>query len=187
MTEKSILSIQRKLPCSIGTHLNGRSQKNSTEACDLSVRELMLEPAELDALCGPGTHKALFTKSREFAEPSEFVKRSKMPFELEGKFKNSRIVLFLGPEEAEVELDDCTLAHVRLKPKAGGLTQVDVQVQATPDDESVAPLFRNMSKSAACKIRFGKLERKVVEDQDDLPLDDTKNGAGGDDPDASND
>ena len=75
MTEKSTLSITRKLQCSIGTHFNGRAQKNTDEACDLSVRELMLEPDELDALCGTGTHKALFTKSREYPELAEFVKR----------------------------------------------------------------------------------------------------------------
>ena len=97
-----------------------------------------------------------------------------MPFELKGKFKSSHIVLYLGPKEDKIELDDCTLAHVRLTPKAGGMTRLDVQVQATPEDEAVAPLFRNMSRKAACKIRFGKLEKKVVEDQDDLPLDDTK-------------
>lgn len=178
MTEKSALSIRRKLPCQIGKSLNGRTEHhgkdNDVHACDITLRNLMLEPEEVDALLGDGAAKALFVKDGKFDKPSEFVARSKTPFELEAKFKDSRVVLFLGMDQEEVELDRCALARIKYDPQPGGLTAFSVQVQATPEAAAMANLFAHMNTDASCTIRFGKVEKN--DKQDELPMNATKDG-----------
>jgi hypothetical protein len=160
--------------------LNSRTEHHGDEdvpACDIALKNLLLNREEIEALLGEGAWDRLYAKKRnsgmnDFPEIAPFIELTKTPFELTHKFEDSRVAIFLGmTDDNEVVLERCKLARIRYEPQNGGLTLVSLQVQATPLAEDMAKLFAHMNSDAHAKVRFGKVEDKKSDKQDELELD----------------
>lgn len=180
-----LITIGRR-PCKIGSSVNTRSEKHGDEdvpACDIPLDGIMLEAEELNTLLAdPGAHRALFSKPRNGAPQEPMFKQLK-PFVLVDKFTGSVELTLAG--QVVLELEDVTLARVRIEPQVGGLTMLSLQVQCAPPVEDMAHVIGFLNSTADVSITFGKRVEKAARKQKDLEL-----GFGSDgehpDPDALN-
>jgi hypothetical protein len=129
----------------------------------------MLAREELDSLLGAGSHKALFAKSKKDA-PVEPLFRQLKPFVLRDKYGESSVVLGLGINGAEVNLNDVKLARITLEPQVGGLTALSLQVQCTPDVDDMAEIFAHLNAECDIEIAFGKRVEKASSKQREMGL-----------------
>ncbi len=183
-TQKVNLSLKKR-PAELGGHISGRTEYHGEDpigACDIALSGLMLDRDEIDGLLGAGTHERLFKKVRnsgmnDFPEPADFVASTRLPFQLETKFEDSRVTLFMGIDnEDKVELAKCTLAKIKYEPKSGGLTLASLQVQCNADPEQVAKIYKHMDTKIDASVRFGRVAAEKDENQGDLPLKAKGNG-----------
>jgi hypothetical protein len=174
-TNTPTLTLDRR-PGELGKSLNGRTEMHGDEsvpACDVTLSGLLLAREEIDALLGRGSYSQIFTNRMNSGmstpEPSDFVRKSKTPFELDGKFEDCRVVLYVGMDLDELVLDPCDIAKIKYEPQVGGLTHVSVQVQCTPDSDIAAELFAHLDTEVECEVRFGKIAVKDSK-QRELPI-----------------
>lgn len=173
-----------KTGCQLGGKLNPRNEFHGDDevgACDFTVSGIMLPGDEVDELCGAGTYHRLYDLSGPLPEPAAFTKMAGALW-LEGKFEKSRVTLYLSgateanpPGEDEVEpeamkLGGVTFAKVVLRANTGGLTALELQVQANPEPQQLALLYLNMGKGASCSLRFGRTELSAAAKTPELPL-----------------
>jgi hypothetical protein len=171
----------KKRPAHLVGHFNGRAEKHGEDdsafACDIALKDLLLNEEETDVLLGDGTWNRLFKKTRNsgmdgFPEPADFIANSKTPFVLEQRFEESRVTLFMGLDnEDKVEFAVCTVAKIKYEPQSGGLVLVSMQVQCNPDPEQIGNLSKHIDKDIDASVRFGRLAGGKDENQDELPLD----------------
>jgi hypothetical protein len=178
MATKATLSL-RKRTAELGGQISGRTEYHGEDpvgACDLALAGLTLDTDECDALLGVGSWNRLYKKVRnsgmnDFPEPADFAANSKLPFQLETKFEDSRVTLHLGiADEDKVELVNCTLAKIKYKPTSGGMTIVSLQVQCNAEPEQVAKIYQHMDTHIDVAVRFGRIAAGKDENQGDLPL-----------------
>jgi hypothetical protein len=164
-----------KRPCRIGSSINTRTEKHGDEdvpACDIPLEAIMIDANELNILLGDtGAHKALFRKGKNGSETiQEPAFRQLKSFVLKDKFEDANVLLTVGINGTEVELADVKLAKVTLAPQVGGLTELSLQVQATPDVEDIAEILQYLNGEEDVAIEFGKRAEKAASKQKDLPI-----------------
>jgi hypothetical protein len=164
----------RKRLCKIGTNINVRTElhgESPVPACDISLKGVMLSKDELNILLSDEkAHDSLFKpgESGDLVEPT-FAQHFK-PFTLIDEFEGARVTLTLvdgqGEGEAQpdgplsVELDDVSIKSLKLEPQVGGLTSLNLQVQATPTSEDMAKLIAFVDTQVHAAISFGKRSEK---------------------------
>lgn len=161
-----------KRPAKIGAAVNTRCEKHGDEdvpACDIPLVGIMLEAAELNALLGdPYAHTALFNH-RPGSQLDEPIFRKFNPLRLRDKFEEAEVVIYAGLEPKEIRLKAVKLARVTLDPQVGGLTELALQVQCTPETETIGELLAFMNHTVDVVVSFGKTATKG-EKQSELPL-----------------
>lgn len=169
----------KKRPAELGGHISGRTEYHGDDpvgACDLALSELLLDETELDELLGAGSWNRLYKKTRnsgmnDFPEPADFVACSKLPFQLEKKFEESKVTLHMGIDnEDKLELVKCTITKIKYEPKSGGMTLVAIQVQCNADPEQVAKIYKHMDTKIDAAVRFGRLAKDKDDSQGELAI-----------------
>jgi hypothetical protein len=122
----------------------------------VSLASIFLSKDELGALLGnPYAWDGLFNQSGSLAEPAN---RCFKPIGLDLKFENASVSLYVGIKLELIELADCKLTSLKIEPMVGGLTELKLTVQATPDMDTVAaPLLNWMGRDADVEIDFGDI------------------------------
>jgi hypothetical protein len=122
----------------------------------VSLTSIFLSKDELGALLGnPYAWDGLFNQSGSLAEPAN---RCFKPIGLDLKFENASVALFVGLKLELIELTEVKLTNLKIEPMVGGLTELKLTVQATPDMDSVAaPLLNWMGRDADVEIDFGDI------------------------------
>lgn len=166
----------------IGTSINTRGEMHGDEtipAKDIPFT-LMISRQELATLLRePLAGESLFNERAGFAEPLFGGKIS--PIKLIGKFENSTIVVTVGIDETEIQLENVTLASLSVDPQAGGMTLLKLQAQYHPQDsDNVALLEKWLNHECKLQIDIGKLAKPKKDDQQQLPLGDPSDGDDGD-------
>lgn len=161
----------RKRLCKIGTNINVRTEKRGDQpvpACDFTLKGVMLKKDELNTLLGDEhAYDALYLDVDDTPEPL-FAKHFK-PFALLDSFEGASVTLQLVDNDDEVELEDVKLASLKLEPQVGGLTSLQVQVQATPDGEDMQSICAFVDSQVHAAISFGKRSEKDKR-QKELPM-----------------
>lgn len=158
-----------KRPCKIGSSINTRTEKHGDEdvpACDIPLSGLMLSRDELDTLLGPGAHEAFF---RQVDGSFDVAFKQLKSLALRNKFEQATVELAVV-YGGMLRLSGVRLARITLKPVYGGLTELSLQVQATPDVEEFAPLLESLNSEVEAAVHFGKLVEKSSDKQADLAL-----------------
>jgi hypothetical protein len=160
-----------KRPCRIGSSINTRSELHGEEtvpAMDIPLEGIMLQPNELNALLNePFAHSALFDEKGTHKEP---IFRQFKPFVMKDKFEDATVSIELGLKQELITLQNVKLAKLTLTPMVGGLTELSLQVQCTPDlDLGISTLLAFLNKDADVEITVGK-KAADAKDQPQLPL-----------------
>lgn len=160
-----------KRGATLGPSVNGRTEKHGEEdvpACDITVNGIMLVAEEFNALLeDPRAHDAFYTKDATgFVQP-QFPQIK--PLVLAEKFEGARVALYVGLAPDVIELKDCKLAKVTLSLKAGGDTEMSLQIQATPSAEIIGKLCAQMNHDVSIELQDAKRAAKSAK-QTDLPL-----------------
>lgn len=168
-----MLNLTRR-PALVGGHINGRAERHGAEwvpACDLTLKGLMLDSAELNAIVGdPDMHTSLFVKGEDgFVNPAPGFARLNGPLAFDLDFEGACVRLYVGPEADLVELQPCDVGQLRMSPKAGGQTELTLQVQCTPPEATIARLFGFMHRDCAVEISDGK-QVEARSGQESLPM-----------------
>lgn len=166
------LSLRKRL-CKIGSSINVRTEMHGDQpvpACDIPIKGVMLTKAELNVLLGDeSAYDALYVERDGTPEPL-FAKHFK-PFVLLDQFEGATVKLALTDDATELELEDVKLASLKLEPQVGGLTSLQVQVQATPTSEQMAEIIAFVNTQVHAAIAFGKRSEKDRR-QKELPMGD---------------
>lgn len=181
MTAKAALSLKKR-PVHLGKP-NLRPEfhgDTSVGACDVPLKNVMLQAEEIDILLGDGTWNRLFKKTKnsgmnDYPEIADFVATSKLPFSFDGEFENSKITLHMGIDnEDKIEIGKCTIASIKYEPLSGGLVRVSLQAQGNPDPDQVAKMYKHMDHDIDAAVRLGKVKEDEDDGQDKLPLKDSE-------------
>lgn len=168
------LTLRSRL-CKIGTNINVRTEKHGDQpvpACDIPLKGVMLSKLELNTLLGDdGAYDALYRDVEGTPEPI-FAKHFK-PFVLSDTFEGASVKLQLSDvkDGLEVELEDVSLNALKLEPQVGGLTALNVQVQAAPDSDDMSTIIAFVDAQVHAAISFGKRSEKDKR-QKELPMGD---------------
>lgn len=182
-SSKPTLELSTRL-CNIGIAINGRTQKHGDRrvpAQDIPLVGLMLEAAELCALLGDeNAHASLFRKNDAGTFEPIFSKHFK-PMKLVDRFEDATVIVYFnGPPTRDsdadvngdytIELAGVTLANLELEPQVGGLTALEIQVQATPSPKEAGTFHGSMGAQVHAFVTFGKRAEKSSKKQQALPL-----------------
>lgn len=183
------LTLRSRL-CKIGTNINVRTEKHGDQpvpACDIPLKGVMLSKDELNTLLGDdGAFDALYRDVEGTPEPI-FAKHFK-PFVLVDTFEGAGVKLQLSDvkDGIEVELEDVSLNALKLEPQVGGLTSLNLQVQAAPDSDDMSTIIAFVDAQVRVAISFGKRSEKDKR-QKELPMgDQNPEAAEHPDPDSTN-
>lgn len=161
----------KKRECKIGPSINTRTEKhgdNDVPAADVEIEGVMLDREELGELLGDNAAWcAFFNQTGKLFEPLF----AQLAYALTHKFKDSNVVLYLGLAHEKLELAGVKLNRITLTPRTGGMTELTLQVQCTPDAAQMGELHVHRNQHASIGIRFGKLDVKTKA-QPELPIGD---------------
>lgn len=119
----------------LGSSINTRAEKHGDEditAFDIPISGFMLTRDELEAVLQvPKGWHALFDEAPD--TPPVPVFPNLKPMQLREKIENATVHLWIGLERVMVKLTDVNLARIRLEPQLGGYTDMQFQIQCTPD------------------------------------------------------
>lgn len=184
-----MLSIDKR-PCHIGNSFSSNTEHHGAEdvgAIDLPLDGIMLNAVDLEALLGPGAHKALYLYPDPNGEDSPLPEvRFPMlhPLKLKQEFEKATVAVTLGyDEQLTMTWQGCKIRGIVLTTQAGGLTKMKCSIRARPDPSDVAELFQDLNGDGSIEISEARKAqpKKAKDKQTDLPLGEHP------DPDATND
>lgn len=158
-----------KRPCMIGTGINTRTQMHGDDevpSADVPLFGIMLNEEEFNEIMDDRfAYRGFFNTRGKVVEPAH---KAIGALPILAKYEKSLVTLYLGLNDDAVKLTG-KIAKIRLSPKPGGLCEMSMTVQCSPDADTMGQLFANLSKNAHCSARFGKVEQKK-KSQPELPL-----------------
>jgi len=163
-----------KRPCKIGTSINTRREMHGDEpvpAMDIPLSGIMLEPFELNSLVDMPHFWDLVFNERPDKLPEPIWAKKFKEMQLLDKFKDSQVILYVGLKIETIALVNCKLAKIKLAPQIGGLTELSLSVQCTPEMQIAAHLFEFLDKTAEVAVEIGDLDATAdANGQPELPL-----------------
>lgn len=132
-------------PAKLGTNASVRTEKHgdaNVQAVDVTAT-FSISEEELDAVLGEGSSAVLFVSS--LTGPAEPRFKGIEGLALEEKLEDVQVLMRLGLKRTECSLGLCKLAKVVLSPATGGMTEVKLQIQATPTPDALAALTSHMN------------------------------------------
>jgi hypothetical protein len=168
----------KKRVAKIGSSINTRTEKHGDEdvpAIDIPLSSIMLTGKELGRLLRQeSAAEDWFTKNSDGLKEPKY--KNIKSISLDGKFEESTLTLFVGLNENEIVFSDIKFSKLKLSPQTGGLTQLSLTAQCTPElDESVITLLSFLNHDCSAELVLGKLaigndrqkELALNDDEDD--------------------
>lgn len=162
-----------KRPCKLSGSANGRTEmhgEDSVAAVDISISAFMLNADELNKLTVDEhfDRRVIDTPKGSKGAKESGLRRFK-PLQLRDKYVNCNVALSLGLAKDALELEQCRIAKITLEPTTGGLTEMTMQVQCTPDEKQIARIFAFLNKDIDARVKLGKPE-ETTKPQPELAL-----------------
>lgn len=159
-----------KRPAMLGASINTRCEKHGDEdvpACDIPLSGIMLSPEESNALV-PYFTRAFFDDQKGHKVPS-FPQLDAVRFR--EKFEEATVTISVGVNGSgkQLELEECTLAKLKLEPMSGGLTALSLVVQAEMPDH-IEELLQRLGGEVTIEIADAKVAEKKSSKQGELPI-----------------
>lgn len=161
-----------KRPCKLGNTINTRAQMHGDEnvpACDIPFAGFMLEKPEVDQLAGKNWWNCHFEDgSRGKAAQPAFPTIDS--YSLADKYEGS-VVIVMGLNQVDIELDEIKLSGLTLTPLPGGLVEMSGKIQAHTDIEKfVHKLIARLNTEIDLHIEIGDKVERAKSKQRDLPI-----------------
>lgn len=148
-----MLNLKQKA-CKLGKSMSINTEHHGDDdvgAIDIPIEGIMLTAAELDTLCGEGSHAALFVKEKGSSLPEARFGLFK-PFGFKQKFEKAKVTIHAGMGPEKLAFQGCKIGSVTLTPQTGGLTMMSCSVRARPETDDVGTLFENRNMTATLWI-----------------------------------
>lgn len=170
-----MLSLKQKA-CKLGKSMSINTEHHGDDdvgAIDIPIDGIMLTAAELDTLCGDGSHAALFVKEKGASLPEPRFMLFK-PFGFKQKFEKAKVTVHVGMSPEKLAFQGCKIGSVMLTPQTGGLTMMSCSIRARPETDDVGTLFENRNGTATLWISGAERVEERDERQRGLGLGEPK-------------
>jgi hypothetical protein len=146
-------------PCKIGTQIRFRREFHGEEkvpAMDVTVLQVPLKAAELCTLLAEETAWSDLYSTSKDNPPEPKHKRTDITRKVNIGFKESSAILTLGLHKTRIAFVNCTLAKISLTPTTGGVTMMDLTIQANEEAENSDQLKQFMDTHQNVSLIFGE-------------------------------
>lgn len=159
-------------PCKIGVQIRFRREFHGEEkvpAMDVTVLSIPLKGPELCALLGQESAWADLYATSKDSPPEPKHKRTEIKRKMNVGFKESSAILTLGLHKTRIAFVNCTLAAISLTPTTGGITMMDLTIQASEEAENSDQLKQFMDSHQNISLIFGEIDGDAPAAADSQP------------------